>query len=496
MRIYKRGRQTQRKKLMTRLPYVRLFVSALMFASVYAATLAQGQQVSTLKDVKAYQEAMGWFKKAEAMIGTPKENSEEQADLFRKAVAIYPDFVEAHYNLGLIYGAQNKQKEAAREFETVRGLNPGFEGIYQVLALTYRELGLNDDAIAALQEGLKRQPKNLQLLRALVYLQVHGQDDLSAIPTFQAILGVDPKDEDAWLNLGILYQKHNRLDEAARSYRAALELNPADFAAHHNLALVLMRQQKADEAAAELEVADRLSPGNVEVLERLGDAYAFQERNEKAADAYQAAVAKAPDRAVLLSKLAFTLAKLNRVPEAIAVLERSVKLDPSNADAYYLLGDLYSELEKYDQSVEAYNNSVKLDPKRKEVRYNLGTLYAEQKQYKEARSELTAAVDLDPNYAAAWSNLAVVCEKLELDKEAIQANEKVIALGKAQSINYFRLGILYAKNNLPDPAVENFARAIQLEPAKYRQMLLEELKNVHSILDSVRYRDDFVRLLK
>jgi len=485
-----------RKKLMRHAANIRLVFSALMLVLVSGAALAQGQQGATIKDVKSYQEAMGWFKKAEAMIGTSKENSEEQADLFRKAVAIYPDFIEAHYNLGLIYGAQKMQKEAAREFETVRKLNPEFEGIYQVLALTYRELGLNDDAIAALQEGLKRQPRNLQMLRALAYLQVHGTDDLLAIPTFQTILDLDPKDEDARLNLGILYQRHNRLDEAARSYRAALELNPTDFAAHHNLALVLMRQQKIDEAAAELEVADKLSPENVEVLERLGDAYAFQERNEKAAEAYQAAVAKAPDRAVLLSKLAFTLAKLNRAPEAVAALEKSVKLDPNNADAYYLLGDLYSELEKYDQSVEAYNSSLKLDPKRKEVHYNLGTLYAEQKQYREARSELRAALDLDPDYAAAWSNLAVVCEKLELDKEAIQANEKVVALGKAQSMNYFRLGMLYAKNNLPDPAIENFAKAIQLEPEKYRQMLLDELKNVHSVLDSVRYRDAFVRLLK
>jgi hypothetical protein len=56
--------------------------------------------------------------------------------------------------------------------------------------------------------------------------------------------------------------------------------------------------------------------------------------------------------------------------------------------------------------------------------------------------------------------------------------------------------MLYAKNNLPDPAIENFAKAIQLEPEKYRQMLLDELKNVHSVLDSVRYRDAFVRLLK
>ena len=62
-------------------------------------------------------------------------------------------------------------------------------------------------------------------------------------------------------------------------------------------------------------------------------------------------------------------------------------------------------------------------------------------------------------------------------------------------MNHFHLGVLYAKNNQPDPAIAAFDRAIELEPEKYRAMLKEELKKVHSILDSVRYKEKFVRLL-
>lgn len=479
--------------------FARPCVAALLIAFGAAIAFGQAQQPPSPQDVKAYQEAMGWFKKAEAMIGTSKENSEEQADLFRKALAIKPDFIEAHFNVGLIYINQKMLKEAADEFEAVRKLNPNFEAneesIYQLLAMVDRELGRNDEAIAALQEGLLKQPKNLRMLKALAFLQVHGNDDTVALPTFQAILDIDSKDEDALLNLGILYQKLNRLDDAAQSYRSALELNPTDFNAHYNLALLLMRQNKVADAAREFQEADKISPGNADVLERLGDAYSFQDQLDKAAQAYQAAAVKAPDRPLLLSKLAFALARLKRAPEAVVALERSVSLDPHSADAYYLLGDLYSELQRFDESVAAYNTSLKLDPKKKDVHYNLGTLYAESKHYREARTELKAAADLDPDYAAAWSNLAVVCEKLELDKEAIEANEKVVALGKGQPANFFRLGILYAKANMPDPAIANFSKAIQLEPDKYRQILREELKNVHSVLDSVRYKDAFIRLL-
>jgi tetratricopeptide (TPR) repeat protein len=459
----------------------------------------QGRQGGVPQDVKAYQEAMGWFKQAEAMIGTPKENSDEQADLFRKAISIKPDFIEAHFNLSLIGLHQKKFQVAADELKAVQKLNPDFEAngesIYELLAMVYRELGQNTEAIAALKEGLKKQPKELRLLRALAFFQVHGAEDTDAMPTLQAILEIDPKDADARTNLGILLQKLNRLDEATQNYRLALELNPGDFNAHFNLALLLLRQDKIAEASVELQAADKISPGNAEVLERLGDAYSYQERFEKAAQAYQAAVEKTADRAVLLSKYAFTLARLKRVPEAIAVLEKSINLDPGSPDAFFLLGDLYSDQQRYDESLVAYNKSLKLNPKQKDVHYNMGTIFAESKRYQEARSELKAAINIDPDYAAAWSNLAIVCERLEHDKEAIEANEKVVALGKALATNYFRLGILYAKDNQPDPAIANFTKAIQLEPERYRQILREELKNVRSVLDSVRYKDAFVRLL-
>ena len=108
---------------------------------------------------------------------------------------------------------------------------------------------------------------------------------------------------------------------------------------------------------------------------------------------------------------------------------------------------------------------------------------------------MKAAADLDPEYAPAWANLAIVSEKLDMDQEAIRAHEKVVSLGKAQAINYFHLGILYAKNNQPDPALANLTKAVEMEPDKYRAMLREELRKVHSVLDSIRYTERFTKLL-
>jgi tetratricopeptide (TPR) repeat protein len=456
---------------------------------------AQDKKIPTLEDAKVYREAMVWFKAGEAMIGTPQENSAEQAALFRKALTIKPDFVEAHYNLGLILANRKQLREAVDEFAAVLRIDPKYEDTNLLLASTYRQLGDIPGAIRALEEGLARKGANLRILKPLAYLQYHDGREAAAMETFLAILKLDPADGQVRIDLATLQQKHNRLEEAAENYRLALTTIPDSFESHYNLALIYIHQKNNSDAVRELQSAEKLSPGKPEVLERLGDVYELEAQHDKAVAAYQHALTSEPERSGIFAKLGFALASLNRVQEAIAALTDSVRLSPGNPEAFHLLGDLYSELHRYTEAIQAYQSGIQLNPKKVEMHYNLGTVYAELKQYQEALSELRAAVELDSGHAPAWTNLAIVCEHLDLAAEAIHAHEQVLVLGKGGAINHFHLGILYVKIEQPDRAIAAFGRAIGIEPEKYRQLLREELKKVHSVLDPIRYREAFTRLL-
>jgi tetratricopeptide (TPR) repeat protein len=450
----------------------------------------------TVNDARIYGEAMGWFKKAEEMIGTPKEYSDEQAEFFIKALQIKPDFLEAHYNLGLIYTHRKEMKQAAAEFEQALKIDPQFDSdIHLLLASAYHELKDDKSTMSALQAGLQLHPKDLKLLKPLASLQFHNNQNDEAILNLQQILEIDPTDVSSRMDLALLFQKSGDPEKAIGNYTEVLRMEPKNFAAHYNLGLIYIRQKKMTEAALELDTANQIQPGNAELLERLGDIYVFEKQHEKAAVTYKAALERVTDKSILYRKLGFSLANLNQTESAVAALENSVHLDPKIPDTYSLLGDLYSDLKRENEAIVAYRKSIELNPKQKEVHYNLGTLYAEQKNLDEAIAELKIATQLDPDYAAAWANMALVAEKLAMDQEATQAYEKVIALGKAQPMTYFHLGVLYAKSDQPDPSIANFTRAIELEPDKYRAMLKDELKKVHSVLDSVRYKDKFIRLL-
>jgi tetratricopeptide (TPR) repeat protein len=459
-------------------------------------TAPKAKTPTALEEARSFRDAMELFKKAEAMIGTPDENSEAQADLFRQVIKLKPDFLEAHYNLGLIYANQRKMKEAIEEIETVLKLEPKFDpDIYYILATAYQESGNPASAIKALEEGLRRKSDDLKFLKALAYLQFDEKVDAAAIENLQKILALDPQDTTAHIDLALLFQRNGQTDKAAEHFKAASISDPQNFSIHYNLALIYMRQKKNAEAAVELEAANKIQPGNADLLEKLGDAYAFQQQHPKAVNAYRAALEKVKNRSSIYAKLGFSLANLNRNEEAVAALENAVRLDAKNPEVYFLLGDLYEDLKRLDDAIGAYKHSLEINPSQKTVHYNLGTLYAGQNLLKEAMDEFKKAIQLDPNYAAAWSNVGLVAEKLELDKEAIEAHEKVLTLGKGQAVNYFHLGILYAKSNQPDPSIAAFTRAIEMEPEKYRAVLKEELKKVHSVLDPIRYKEGFTKLL-
>jgi tetratricopeptide (TPR) repeat protein len=472
-----------------------LFIAGIHLYAQSGASKSDTKGV-TANDAKIYGEAMVWFKKAEAMIGTPKEYSDEQAELFLKALQIKPDFLEAHYNLGLIYSHRKEMKQAAAEFEQVMKIDPQFDSdIHLLLASTYHELKDDKAAMSALEAGLQRHPQDLKLLRPLASLQFHNNHNVEAILNLQQILEIDPTDVSLRMDLALLFQKSGNLEMAIDHYTKILRMEPKNFAAHYNLGLIYLQQKKMTEAALELDTANQIQPGDAELLERLGDLYVFEKQHDKAAATYKAALETATDKSILYGKLGFSLANLNQPEAAVAALQNSTHLDSKIPGTYSLLGDLYADLKRESEAIVAYRKSLELNPKQKEIHYNLGTLYAEQKKLDEALAELKIATQLDPDYAAAWVNLALVAEKLNVDKDAIQAHEKVIALGKAQPSTYFHLGVLYAKTDQPDLSIASFTRAIELEPDKYRALLKDELKKVHSVLDSVRYQEKFIRLL-
>jgi Flp pilus assembly protein TadD len=148
-------------------------------------------------------------------------------DLITKALAIKPDFADAHGNLGISLKALGRLNEAVAHCQKAINLKPDFADAHCNLGVTLQELGRLDEAVAHFNKAIDIKPD---------YAMAHS-------------------------NLGAALKKLGRLDEAVAHSQKAIEIMP-DFAdAHKNMGLQLTALGRFSEAKVVLDKGFRINHG-------------------------------------------------------------------------------------------------------------------------------------------------------------------------------------------------------------------------------------------
>jgi predicted O-linked N-acetylglucosamine transferase (SPINDLY family) len=132
----------------------------------------------------------------------------------RQTLALYPDYPQAHYNLGNVLARVGRFEEALAAYRQALKLDPALVEAHNNLASTLCRLGRLDEAVAAYRETLRLNP---------TYAEAH-------------------------FNLGVTLADLGKPDEARACYDEALRLKPNYAEAWNNLAHVLLLQGFAQEA--------------------------------------------------------------------------------------------------------------------------------------------------------------------------------------------------------------------------------------------------------
>jgi tetratricopeptide (TPR) repeat protein len=126
-----------------------------------------------------------------------------------------------------------------------------------------------------------------------VYLRAGKPDEAWA--EYQKTIALKPRSASPYNTMGVILAQKGRLDEARIQFERALELNP-DFAdAHGNLGLLLARQGKTDEAIVEFKKVLAFDPDNANAHNNLGAAYFDKGEMKEAIAQFQEALRLEPD---------------------------------------------------------------------------------------------------------------------------------------------------------------------------------------------------------
>jgi tetratricopeptide (TPR) repeat protein len=104
--------------------------------------------------------------------------------------------------------------------------------------------GQGVDKAKILQEALQKDPKNLNAWIDLGNLMMDSQKFSEAVTAYSKALEIDPKNVDVRVDMGTCLRNTGNPDAAIREYKKAIELNPNHLHAHINMGVVLEHDLK------------------------------------------------------------------------------------------------------------------------------------------------------------------------------------------------------------------------------------------------------------
>ena len=327
----------------------------------------------------------------------------EAIDSYRKSVAAKSDVFESNLNLGVVLGRQGENAEAAKYLKAATQLKPTANS-NEGLARAWLSLGLVEDS----------------------------QDPQAALSAYAEAATLNPTDPEPHLSAGLLLEREERFDDAAREYQAAAALDPKATEPIAGLANVYSKQKKLPEAEAQLRRLLEIDPNNGAARTQLGRVLAAQGKQDEAATALGSGSSKPGG-------------------------------DPHGA---LDLGTMYVNAGNYTAAEEQLRFAVKGLPQDAEAHFALGSLLMVEKQYPEAQVELLTAARLKPDLAGIYGNLAVVAAANKNYTLAIQALEARAKFLPEIPATYFLRATSYDNLKEKAKAIENYKQFLASDDGK------------------------------
>jgi tetratricopeptide (TPR) repeat protein len=340
---------------------------------------------------------------------------DEAIRYYTAAVALRPENVMAHDNLGIALAQKGRLDEAIAEFREAIHLKPDYAETHYNLGVALRAKGQVDDAIAKFREAIRHKPDYVEAHYNLgVALQAKGQVD-DAIAAYREAIRHKTDFAEAHNNLGLALKAKGQQDDAITAYREAIRHKKDLSEPHANLGDALREEGQLDEAIAAYRESIRLKKDYAAAHKNLGVALQAKGQVDEAIVAYREAVRHKPDYAEAHYNLGLALWAKGQVDEAIAAYREAVRLKPDYAEAHYNLGRALQTKGQVDEAIAAYREAIHLKPDYAEAHCNLGYLLRRQGRFVEALKALRHGHELGsqrPDWRYASAQWVKQCERL------------------------------------------------------------------------------------
>jgi tetratricopeptide (TPR) repeat protein len=280
---------------------------------------------------------------------------------------------------------------------------------------------------------------------------------------FKSVLREQPRHIAALSNLGVIYSRTNRADQAIAVYQRALKVSPDDKALLLNLGLVYLKQEAHSRALPLFARVVAMDPQHLQARQLLAVCRAYVGQLAPAIRDLEALHAAVPRDEGILFLLGFAYLKNHDTERAKAIFQQMFEAAGA-VRAQFLLGKAYYEATLFPQAEESFFEVLRLDPKFPGVHLELGKVYISLRRTDEAIRELELVLTQVPGDADASYFLGGLLVQEGRYAEGIPYLERARKVKPDFWAPYFYLGKAKLRLEQAAEAVVLLQRAVKLNP--------------------------------
>ncbi|HEY9127837.1 MAG TPA: tetratricopeptide repeat protein, partial [Acidobacteriaceae bacterium] len=214
---------------------------------------------------------------------------------------------------------------------------------------------------AAGDEARARVSREPADVREALSLEREGKT-AEAAATWRRVVKADPKNGQAYAQLGLLEARLGNYDAAIAAYRTVRRLRPGMPGLELNYGLALFKSERYKEAAEVLEAELKRHPDGPETLRLTtltGMAY-YGERDYRAAAPYLKKAAESDPKSLpLLLALDHCYLWTKQLDAVMEVYQRILAIDPDSAEADMIAGEALDEKSDITGAIAQFQAAVK-----------------------------------------------------------------------------------------------------------------------------------------
>jgi Flp pilus assembly protein TadD len=223
-------------------------------------------------------------------------------------------------------------------------------------------------------------------------------------------LGKDPKNYQAWFDLGFVLNHVGRVEDSIHAYRQSVAAKPDVFETNLNLGLMLARENNPDaerflRAATGLKATDHVEEGQARAW--LALAHLLENtKPEDALQAYRKAAELKPNDIEPHLSAGLLHERQKEFSDALAEYKQVLTLDPHSSEAAIGLANIYMKSGRLAEAEPLLRKLAADRPNDAGIHLQLGRVLIAEDKKEDALTEMQTAQKLAPNDSQAQRELA------------------------------------------------------------------------------------------